>query len=269
MPGPTIQVRIAQHLGTVAAQVLGPLYFDPVKRFKQQEVTSKTDGLPTLVLRAATATSVDNDGRIRDQGHRPVAAWEVPATHGSANPELGHQCIALADLAMELPVLRRMRYVNMCPEDSDRSPACLQRRLVCHRVNPGREAANHGHVMLDESTEKLARPSQDIDGFSSRSDDRNPSSACPEQVLVSHDVERVWRELLLKPGERTQQVLDCEGSGSEERTGAFQRRTECHSWDECIDSSTGLRGSPSWPSAILLFAMLTVGQSRSFPSGAA
>ena len=104
---------------------------------------------------------------------------------------------------------------------------------MCHRVNPGREAANHGHVMLDESTDKFARPSQDIDGCSSRSDDRNPSSACPEQVRVSHDVERVWREFLLKPGERTQQVLDCEGSGSEERTGAFQRRTECHLWDEC------------------------------------
>ncbi len=109
MPEPTIQVRIAQHLGTVAAQVLGPLDPNPVKRLKQQEMTSKPDGLPTLVLRAASATSVDNDGRIRDQGHGPVAAWEVPAAHGSANPELGHQCAALADLALEVPVPGRIR----------------------------------------------------------------------------------------------------------------------------------------------------------------
>ena len=138
-----------------------------------------------------------------------------------------------ADLALEVPVLRRIRYVNRCPEDSNRSPAFLQRRLVCHRVNPGREAANHSHVMLHESTDKLSRPSQDIDGCSSRSDDRNRRLPALSRSSSPTILERVWRELLLKPGERTQQVLDCEGAGSEERTGAFQRRPECHLWDEC------------------------------------
>src|SRR3989442_14036641 len=85
--------------------------------------------------RTACLTSLDNDRRIGDQCHSPIAHDEILSLDWISNGKLRDRKVRLHDLFLQQSILLRVNLIQRRAKNSYGFSSCINRRSMSSRIN--------------------------------------------------------------------------------------------------------------------------------------
>src|SRR5512147_129101 len=175
-------------------------------RLRKEQGLAQPERLPALGERAARVPRLDDDRRVRDEGHRPIPEREVLPLDRVAGWELRNREMVPHDLILKSGILPREDLVEGGPKDCNRAPAAVDCGHMGGGVDSLGEPAHDHDPTTSQETGELRGPAESLGARLPGAHDRYPG-ALPQDAGIAGDVEGLWSMLLLHLVHRAEKVL--------------------------------------------------------------